>query len=108
MGNLEIGRHAGEPQTLIRLVVGLLLTAVVAAFALKRVLWLASLVRAGPPVGEQNSRTDHMGERIGTQLKEVLAQTRMLRWSIPGLAHFFTMWGFFILITVYIAAYCVL
>ncbi|MBE1551487.1 Fe-S oxidoreductase [Mycobacterium sp. OAS707] len=97
-----------ESQTLIRLIVGLLLTAVVAAFALKRVLWLASLVRAGQPVGEQNSRTDHMGERIGTQLKEVLAQTRMLRWSIPGLAHFFTMWGFFILITVYIEAYGVL
>nr|WP_225952584.1 (Fe-S)-binding protein [Mycobacterium sp. OAS707] len=93
---------------MIRLIVGLLLTAVVAAFALKRVLWLASLVRAGQPVGEQNSRTDHMGERIGTQLKEVLAQTRMLRWSIPGLAHFFTMWGFFILITVYIEAYGVL
>src|SRR6478752_1552398 len=49
-----------------------------------------------------------MGERIGTQVKEVFAQTRMLRWSIPGLAHFFTMWGFFILITVYIEAYGVL
>ncbi|AGB20807.1 Fe-S oxidoreductase [Mycobacterium sp. JS623] len=97
-----------DTQTLIRLIIGLLLTAVVAAFALKRVLWLANLVRAGQPIGEESGRTDHMGERIGTQLKEVLAQTRMLRWSIPGLAHFFTMWGFFILITVYIEAYGVL
>src|SRR6185369_2093381 len=32
-------------------------------------------------------------------------QTRLLRWSIPGTAHFFTMWGFFILATVYLEAY---
>src|SRR5690348_10903375 len=46
-----------------------------------------------------------MGERIGTQVKEVFGQTRLLRWSIPGLAHFFTMWGFFILASVYLEAY---
>jgi Fe-S oxidoreductase len=94
-----------DTQTLIRLIVGLGLTAVVAFFALRRVLWLFTLVRAGQPVGEEHGRTDHMAERIGTQVKEVFAQTRMLRWSVPGLAHFFTMWGFFILITVYIEAY---
>ncbi|AFM15216.1 Fe-S oxidoreductase [Mycolicibacterium chubuense NBB4] len=97
-----------ETQTLIRLIVGLLMTAVVGVFALKRVLWLMTLIRAGQPMSESNNRTDHMGDRIGTQAKEVLAQTRMLRWSVPGLAHFFTMWGFFILITVYIEAYGVL
>src|SRR5690242_9265207 len=84
------------------------MTAVVLFFAAKRVLWLAGLIRAGQPIGEENGRTDHMGERIGTQVKEVFAQTRMLRWSIPGIAHFLTMWGFFILITVYIEAYGVL
>jgi Fe-S oxidoreductase len=94
-----------DTQTLIRIIVGLGLTAIVAFFALKRVLWLFTLVRTGQPVGEENGRTDHMAERIVTQVKEVFAQTRMLRWSIPGLAHFFTMWGFFILITVYIEAY---
>ncbi|HET7667828.1 MAG TPA: heterodisulfide reductase-related iron-sulfur binding cluster [Mycobacterium sp.] len=97
-----------DTQTLIRLVIGLLMTVVVLVFAAKRVLWLFNLVRAGQPVGEESGRTDHMGVRIGTQVKEVFAQTRMLRWSIPGLAHFFTMWGFFILITVYIEAYGVL
>ena len=97
-----------DTQTLIRLIVGLVMTAVVALFAVKRVLWLLTLVRAGQPMSEGNNRTDHMGDRIGTQAKEVLAQTRMLRWSVPGLAHFFTMWGFFILITVYIEAYGVL
>ncbi len=97
-----------DTQTLIRLIVGLAMTVIVGAFALKRVLWLYKLDRAGQPVGEENGRTDHLGDRIGTQIKEVFGQTRMLRWSVPGLAHFFTMWGFFILITVYIEAYGVL
>ena len=39
---------------------------------------------------------------------EVFGQTRLLRWSIPGIAHFFTMWGFFVLATVYLEAYGVL
>ena len=38
----------------------------------------------------------------------MFGQTRLLRWSIPGIAHFFTMWGFFILATVYLEAYGVL
>ena len=91
-----------ETQTLIRLVVGLSLTAIVAFFALRRVLWLFTLIRTGQPA---SGRTDHLGERIKNQIVEVFGQTRLLRWSLPGLAHFFTMWGFFILITVYIEAY---
>ena len=89
-------------QTLIRLVVGLSLTAVVLFFAARRVLWLISLIRSGQPV---SGRTDNIGERIKTQIVEVFGQTRLLKWSVPGLAHFFTMWGFFILITVYLEAY---
>jgi Fe-S oxidoreductase len=92
-------------QTVIRLVLGLGLTAVVMLFAAHRVWWLASLVRSGQPA---TGRTDNLGRRIKTQVEEVFGQTRLLRWSIPGLAHFFTMWGFFILLTVYIEAYGVL
>lgn len=92
-------------QTVIRLVVGLGLTAVVVLLALRRVWWLFNLVRSGQPA---SGRTDNLGKRIWTQVEEVFGQTRLLRWSIPGLAHFFTMWGFFILLTVYIEAYGVL
>jgi Fe-S oxidoreductase len=91
-----------ETQTVIRLVVGLGMTAIVLLLAARRVWWLFSLVRAGQPA---TGRTDHVGTRIWTQIKEVFGQTRLLRWSIPGLAHFFTMWGFFILATVYLEAY---
>src|ERR1700756_4309866 len=87
---------------LIRLIVGLGMTVVVGAFAARRVLWLNKLVMSGQPA---TGRTDNVGTRIWTQITEVLGQRRLLKWSIPGLAHFFTMWGFFILLTVYIEAY---
>lgn len=90
---------------LIRLVVGLGMTAIVLVFAAKRVLWLTNLIRAGAPTSPENNRKDNLGTRILTQIKEVFGQTRLLRWSIPGLAHFFTMWGFFILASVYLEAY---
>ncbi|HWS91464.1 MAG TPA: (Fe-S)-binding protein, partial [Mycobacterium sp.] len=89
-------------QMLIRLIVGLGMTVVVGAFAARRVIWLNKLVMSGQPT---TGRTDNLGTRIWTQIAEVFGQRRLLKWSIPGLAHFFTMWGFFILLTVYIEAY---
>ena len=97
-----------DTQTLIRLVIGLLMTAVVLVFAAKRVLWLTSLIRSGQPTRDEDGRKDDISTRITTQFKEVFGQTRLLRWSIPGIAHFFTMWGFFILASVYLEAYGVL
>ena len=44
-----------DTQTLIRLVVGLLMTAVVLVFAARRVLWLTKLIRSGQPVGDELS-----------------------------------------------------
>ena len=35
----------------------------------------------------------------------MFGQKRLLKWSVPGLAHFFTFWAFVILLTVYIEAY---
>ena len=89
-------------QTLIRLVLGLGLTAIVGLLALRRVWWLFRLVMSGQPV---SGRTDDLGTRVWTQIAEVFGQRKLLKWSIPGLAHFFTMWGFFILATVYVEAY---
>ena len=89
-------------QMLIRLVVGLGMTAIIALLAVRRVLWLAKLTLSGQPV---SGRTDDVGTRVWTQITEVFGQRRLLKWSIPGLAHFFTMWGFFILGTVYVEAY---
>lgn len=91
-----------ETQTLIRLVVGLGMTAIVVLFAARRVGWLAKLIMSGQPA---SGRTDDVGERIEVEVAEVPGQRRLLKWTIPGLAHFFTMWAFFVLLTVYIEAY---
>ena len=87
---------------LIRLVLGLGGTLVVAGLAVRRVLWLFKLIMSGQPA---SGRTDDVGARLWAQISEVFGQRKLLKWSIPGLAHFFTMWGFFILVTVYVEAY---
>ena len=97
-----------ETQILIRLIIGLAMTAIVGALAVKRVLWLTKLISSGQPTADERGRKNHLGERIGNQVREVFGQTKLLKWSIPGIAHFFTMWGFFILASVYLEAYGVL
>src|SRR5947209_4011682 len=87
---------------LIRLIVGLGGTAIIALLAVRRVLWLFKLVRSGTSV---TGRTDNVGSRVWAQISEVFGQRKLLKWSVPGVAHLLTMWGFFILITVYIEAY---
>ena len=50
------------------------------------------LVKAQP-----EDRTDHMNDRVGEFFKVVLGQSGVLRDPIPGIAHFFTFWGFIII-----------
>jgi len=78
------------------------MTAIVGLFALRRVGWLVKLTLSGQQV---SGRTDDIGARVWAQITEVLGQRKLLKWSIPGVAHSFTMWGFIILLTVYIEAY---
>jgi Fe-S oxidoreductase len=85
-----------------RLAIGLGLTVLTLVVAGRRVWWLATLIRTGQPA---HGRTAGLGARLRIQLVEVFGQRRLLNWTIPGLAHFFTFWGFLILITVYVEAY---
>src|SRR5208283_394802 len=39
------------------------------------------------------------------EVEEVAGQKKLLQWTVPGLAHFFTMWGFTILLLTIIEAY---
>ena len=87
---------------LVRLILGLVLTAAVGVIAARRAWWLFTLIRSGQPDAK---RADGLGGRVRAQFVEVFGQRKLLRWSIPGLAHLFTMWGFIILLTVYIEAY---
>ena len=89
----------------VRLVLGLALTAITAVVAARRAYWLYTLIASGQP---DDKRAEGLGGRVRAQFVEVFGQRKLLRWSIPWLAHLFTMWGFIILLTVYIEAYGVL
>ena len=78
----------------VRLVIGLLLTVAALAVAGRRVLWLTRLMRTGQPAP---GRMDGVPARLRAETLEVLGQRKLLKWSVPGLAHFFTFWGFIIL-----------
>jgi Fe-S oxidoreductase len=87
---------------LIRLIIGWVITGVGIAVAGNRALWLLRLIRSGQPVGD---RTSDVPERLQAEVREVPGQRRMLRWWVPGLAHFFTMWGFVILMFTVVEAW---
>ncbi len=86
----------------VRLVIGLTITVLTLVVSGRRALWLYKLISSGQPAP---GRTEGLGERVRVQLVEVFGQRRLLAWSVPGLAHFFTFWAFVILITVYLEAY---
>jgi Fe-S oxidoreductase len=86
----------------VRLVIGLAMTVIAVAVSGRRALWLYRLIKSGQPA---HDRTNAVNERLRAQFVEVFGQRKLLRWSVPGLAHFFTFWAFVILITVYLEAY---
>src|SRR5579863_1823088 len=77
--------------------VGILIFVLLAAtgvilFGIRAIELIALLVKA-----RRENRTDHIEDRIGAFLLIVLGQGGVLRDPIPGIAHFFTFWGFIII-----------
>ena len=64
----------------------------VSLFAIRAGELITLLVKARP-----EDRTDHIEDRIGQFFQVVLGQSQVLRDPIPGIAHFFTFWGFIII-----------
>jgi hypothetical protein len=90
----------------VRIVVGLALT--VAAFALagRRLWWLTRVGRTGQPAPERlEAVRSHPGRDAETEATEVLGQRKLLKWTVPGIAHAFTFWGFLVLTLTIIEAY---
>ena len=86
----------------VRLIIGLAMTVAAVAVSGRRAYWIYTLIRSGQP---DNARADGLGQRVRAQVVEVFGQTKLLKWSVPGLAHLFTFYAFVILITVYLEAY---
>ncbi|WP_062349196.1 (Fe-S)-binding protein [Herbidospora yilanensis] len=87
-------------------IIGLLMTALTIAVVARRVGFLYRLATVGEPAPE---RIEYARANIGTEIKaqlvEVFGQKKLLKWTPSGIAHFFVMWAFFILLTVYLEAY---
>ncbi len=70
----------------------LLAAAGIILFGVRAVELITLLVKA-----RRTDRTDHIEERIGSFFQVVLGQSGVLRDPVPGIAHFFTFWGFIII-----------
>ncbi len=87
---------------LIRVLVGVFVTVVAFAIAGRRFWWLARLIRKGQP---DDRRWQGIRRTAEVEVVEVAGQRKLLAWTIPGIAHLFTMWGFVVLTTTVIEAY---
>jgi len=88
------------------LILGLVLNAIALPIAGRRVWFLWRLIRSGQPAPDRIEGVTHrVGGAVRTQLVEVFGQRRLLKWSVPGAAHFFVFWAFVILASVYLEAY---
>ncbi|MCF2525836.1 (Fe-S)-binding protein [Yinghuangia soli] len=79
----------------VRLVIGLAITAVAFALAGRRLLVLYRLGKTGQPV--ERDRTQDLGTRLWAVVTEVFGQRKLLQWTGAGAAHFAVFWGFVIL-----------
>ena len=91
------------------LIVGLIVTAVVLSLAAIRVHFLYRVISSGQPAPDRiEGVTGRVGAAGKRQVVEVFGQKKLLKWTVPGAAHFFVFWAFLILGTVYLEAYAIL
>ena len=80
---------------LTRYPIGLAATVVGLCVAFWRLSRLFGLIGSGKPALGRNAS---WSRRAKVELEEVGGQRRLLKWTLPGLAHAFTFWGFTVLI----------
>jgi len=88
---------------LIRIMLGLGVTVIGFGIAARRFHWLSRLIRSGQPAPDRTRGS--IIPKVEAETVEVAGQRKLLQWTVPGLAHFFTMWGFTVLLLTIIEAY---
>jgi Fe-S oxidoreductase len=90
----------------LRIVIGLVLTAAAFALAGKRLWFLYRLGMTGQPAPERAAAVrTQVAQDVEKETTEVIGQRRLLKWTVPGLAHAFTFWGFIVLLLTILEAY---
>jgi Fe-S oxidoreductase len=86
----------------VAIVVSFAITLVAVVMFARAVATIVGVVKMGQPaVG----RSDHKRRRWQTMLTETLAHTRMLQWTVVGVAHWFIFIGFGLLFLTLVTAY---
>ena len=80
----------------IRTTIGVLMIVLALGIAGNRLWYLYRLAMSGQAVAPD--RTADRGAAVKSVVREVLGQTRLLQFTVPGVAHFLTFWGFVLLI----------
>jgi Fe-S oxidoreductase len=86
----------------VRWGIGLLVTIAALIVAGRRARWIVRLIRSGRP---DEHRHRGWPEVAKAEVTEVAGQRKLLRWTVPGVAHAVTMWGFTILLLTVVEAY---
>lgn len=86
----------------IRIAIGGTATVVALSIAAHRLDWLRRLILSGAPAP---GRTKGVASRLWAQLSEVIGQRKLLKRTVPGLAHALTFWGFIVLLFTILEAY---
>jgi Fe-S oxidoreductase len=86
----------------VKLAIGAVATFLAVALTGRRAEWVTRLIAVGKPAPE---RFQGAWTRLRAELVEVFGQRKLLQRPLPGLAHFFTFWGFVILLTTIVEAY---
>ena len=87
----------------VRFVLGLLMTVVCVGIAGRRALFLYRVGQKFQPL-EAERRVD-AGSAVRAEVAEVAFQRKLLRWTVPGVAHFLVFWGFMILLFTIVEAF---
>ncbi|HEV8651097.1 MAG TPA: (Fe-S)-binding protein [Actinomycetes bacterium] len=87
---------------LVKLAIGAVITFFAVALAGRRAEWVTRLIGVGKPAPE---RFQGAWTRLWAEVVEVFGQRKLLQRPVPGLAHFFTFWGFVVLLTTIAEAY---
>ncbi len=77
-------------------------TVVAIVMIARTVTRMVSTIRLGQP---DPTRSGHPGRRLATVLKETVGHTRMLKWGIVGVAHWFVFVGFIVLSLLIVEAF---
>jgi len=89
--------------TVFRILAGTAVIAFFGAWTVRRGMFLVQLVRSAAPNPERNIRTAFKAN-LRHALVNIFGNKKLLRWSLPGIAHFWVMWAFFVLQTTLLEA----